>query len=312
MSTDLLIPPSAPGITFPATPLDPAPTDFQDAQPSAGPVVDGTDAQTGPATSTEPEAPKPDAWKDDFKNTYGFDAGGYSTKDDAFQALKDITERFALAGLNQKAPIVDDFPTVQPPAAKTEPEFDENDPTLSPEIKKLLAANKVLQEQIRQREIAAEQAQAQYDARVRQEVLTRAVGAVDKLASPKYGVGATRTYTQQKALQALLQTADDIYKGMLVAGQQVPTIETIMNLAVRHDGGAPAPAKQEIPTVHQPDAQISALITNGLDRQSNGAGYKPNAQAALQHKQERVRNTVDSFKKDPQYMAAMKAIANRR
>ena len=281
-----------------------------DVTTSTAEDTSGTDTAAAPPTN-------PDEWKDTLKTQYGYDVSGYSNENDARQAIRDITERFAVAGmqrqmqpqqplpeeLQEKPPKADDFeddPTDDSPAAKK----------LRAQLKKLKAENDAIQTAAREAQIAQDQAQ-------KQEILNRAVGAIDKLANPKYGVGATRDLWQLRNARALLELADAIYIGMASSNQDIPSIETLIELAVDYEARSEARASQK-PSVQQKteektleSSNLAKKFERAMDKQNPVATVRK-AQTDPNHRKEVARNTVDSFKKDAKFMQAFREIANRK
>lgn len=96
-------------------------------------------------------------------------------------------------------------------------------------------------QQYEQHQQAAQQATQQAH---ENEVSQRAVTYLDGLASPKYGVGESRTMAQTMASEQVMRTAGHLIRGMQSYGQTMP-IESVMNAAILAvDGALPtAPVK---------------------------------------------------------------------
>lgn len=108
------------------------------------------------------------------------------------------------------------------------------------------------------------------------EVTTRAVGYLDSLASPTYGVGNNRTLVQTLHSQAVMTEAGNLIRGMKSYGQVLP-IEKVMSAAIFLVEGevpqAPVQQKQE-PAALNPTAPKGPAPVPQQSVGSSGAGQQ--------------------------------------
>lgn len=202
-------------------------------------VVD-TDADQGAADSPSPEQQE----ITNLSTVYGLDLSGFSSPADARAAARLLAEQYAQAGLAISQEL-SYLPPVPKPEAPTS-QFDEvlADPTLDPAIKqKLAAAKQQYDQQLQAYDAAIQQQQTRFQETRQAEVRSRAGVALDKFASPKYGVAGARTVSQQIATQNVFKVAEAIIDGMVQRGARIPPIEAVVQMAVDLDGGAASAQK---------------------------------------------------------------------
>lgn len=240
-----------------------------------------------PPAASQPQAPQQPAGQPQqpnvqdqikaFAESYGLPAehfAGFTDLSNAQAAARLLLDSFAREGLGgwEQSPVLDGpaapvFPPApnvvqQPqPAQVTEAlKLDLDEATLDP---KLVAAFKQLQEfaskgvqsateRAEKAEKLVQEFQTRQQNEQRQAVATRASSAVDKLASPRYGVGRNRTAAQKLAVENLYRLADGIIYGMHNRGLPVPQIEQVIQQAVLLDQTASAPAQPVQPQQQQP------------------------------------------------------------
>jgi len=248
--------------SIPATPVDPTPVEGQPAQPGSG-------------TTAAPESGLQSAASDlqtqfaEIASTYGVDAQIFShcpNIESAYAALQAIVSHNVQSGFGFQ-PEVPAQPQqqIQQPAqaAAQAAEFTlDLDPETDP---KIIAAFKALHQSQQAAIQEARQAREQFDKLQEQQVQTRQIEmlnrantSIDKIASPKYGVGQNRSFQQKLAVQNLYRIAD-VLMDRYSANGQVPSIEAIMQQALLMDGHVPQtkpaapvpPAKPAIPSPAQ-------------------------------------------------------------
>ena len=85
-------------------------------------------------------------------------------------------------------------------------------------------------------------AQQQQQLAAKAEVTQRAVGYLDSLASPKYGVGQQRTMVQTIAAEQVMATAGKLISGMEAYGKVLPIDQVMAAAVLMVDGSIPTPA----------------------------------------------------------------------
>jgi len=85
-------------------------------------------------------------------------------------------------------------------------------------------------------------AQQQQQLAAKAEVTQRAVGYLDSLASPKYGVGQQRTMVQTIAAEQVMATAGKLISGMEAYGKVLPIDQVMAAAVLMVDGQVPTPA----------------------------------------------------------------------
>ncbi len=196
---------------------------------------------TDPKTETTTEPVKAPEWQAALAARFGVDVSGFSDEANALSAIRMTAENSARAGI-QSTPATE---TVTPVEAAKPAEitaeslgFDED---VDPNILKAFQTMSTRQDkQIAdlQAEHAkqVEQATVASSSSVAGEANAQTANAlIDKLASPKYGVGANRTVPQQLAVNRIFELAELIHQGGSVQGA---SIENIVESALLMDAGA--------------------------------------------------------------------------
>jgi hypothetical protein len=268
------------------------------------PAVPAADATQQAATET-PAAGQPNELVE-LSQKFGVDLTGFSSKQDALAAVRLQAERFAQAGIQPSfdfGPVSQGQQQVVPaqPAAEVEPNFDFGEDVNPKVVAFLKEQHKQTQAAIKE----AKEARSQVDNFHRQsvtqrqvEVTQRAERSIDSLVSPKYGVSGKRNISQELAVQTLKQKAGAILNGFVYSNQPVPTIETIMALAVELDGGAGVVAQQQA-AVGQQQIPAHSLSPRQGTVPNGGAPTLPNV--ARPHDPLGLLN-------DPGYIAGVKRI----
>jgi hypothetical protein len=129
------------------------------------------------------------------------------------------------------------------------------------------------------------------------DILNRALGAIDELADPRYGVSGNRTFTQDLARENLLRTADRIVAGMRAAGRNVPTIEKLVKMAVLAESG------------QLPKGKPAAGAKPGAAPPPVAGGS--NVQGVPQTPRRKTGTEVDTYTADKEFMDGARAILSR-
>lgn len=203
------------------------------------PEDQSTNIAVDPPTETPTEPVKAPEWQASLAKRFGVDVSGFSDEANALSAIRMTAENSARAGV-QSAPVVQTPEPVEPvkPSEVTAEslglEGDEIDANI-------LQAFQVMS--IRHDKKIAD-LQTAYDKQIEQVTADSSVSGtanaqtantlIDKLASPKYGVGDNRTVPQQMAVNKVFEIAELIAKGGSVQGMSV---ENIVEMALLSDAG---------------------------------------------------------------------------
>ena len=256
---------------------------------------------------------------------FGLDAASLADEGKAAETLRPYIDQLIEAGSRNQfvpqasAPHVNAPPVAQQPAEEFKPieidfeseEFEDAPPSI---VKAMKLLNQQANQQLKaaaDREKAAAKAaadqktawEAQQQQQVnqqQQEVSRRAYDHVDKLNSPRFGVGQNRTLIQRIAVQEVMNTADNIIRGLQSFGGQTPTIEAIVDAALlRLNARRESPAPQQ-----QPQQQV--LPIQAYQRQPLGApAPQQNRRGAGSAGQ------GGTLMNDAEYMAGARAILSR-
>jgi len=213
-------------------------------------------APEGAAPAAPPANPDADRIRQLSERT-GLDFSRFPNYESAQAAYDMRIEQYARAGLNTPAPA-----NPAPVGNLTDPDdgIDEDDDIteddiLAPEPAKPSRKRSKYEKQLEKRLAALEkkttEAARQQEEAIERQIITRAIAAMDKMASPQLGVGANRTVGQRFAAQNLYQVAKGIAQGALQFGERM-TIEDAIDAAARHLGiqaGTPAPTPAPAPVV---------------------------------------------------------------
>lgn len=308
----------------PAAHIPPSPGAFVPAMSGAEAVAAAqarvTPVRTAPATPATPATPAaPTSKLGELSQFFGV------TETDpvkATAALRPVLDLLAKGGHQQPAPVQQVAPVQQPaPAAAVQTPVTPAEPAsfadldlgedASPEIvkafkslasqseKAILAANaqaETAQKMATATHEAYELQQKQANMDEQQQVANQAIGYLDTLASPKYGVGNNRNFVQQLAAEQVMTTAGKMLRGMKAYGQVLPIEDVVSTAILLIDGVLPTPAA---PAAAAPVAAFSPVAATGQvvapavqNVGSSGAG--------------------GSMMADPEFMAGARAILARQ
>lgn len=291
--------PVQPAITTPAGPVVPAAA----VAPPAGPPAAGTfgtianipTAPDGIAESTlatpaaaPVAAPAQPVVQDQIRQVaerYGVDAdqlSGFSDVGNAEAAARLLLNQIASAGFQTlygqpQAPAVlqPPAPVLPPVATPAAPAFELDEELIDPKVVAVIKSQQAQIAEAKAAAAAAQQAVAQFQsqnaAQVQQQVFDRATAAVDKVASPKYGVGQQRTVPQRLAVENLYRIADSLIAGMQARGMPVPVIETVIQQALYLDGVSQIAAPVVPPVPAPPIPAPAGLVPLGYSHQPQAA-----------------------------------------
>lgn len=192
--------------------------------------IDGSEAATAGAPSTETPASRFDEDTIAMANAYGVDVEQFTDDASARSAVKLIAERYAVERQNE---------TYQEPVEETpveEIDRSQLDAKTAAYIKKLEA------EQARDRERAEAYERQVVEANQNQinqlwaDSTRRAIKLVDELAHPSLGVTGKTTPLQNAAREAVFKTAGRLLTGFLREGRDAPPIEVVVRTALELTG----------------------------------------------------------------------------
>lgn len=270
---------------------------LDDAPPPVSTTLNspGVDAVAPEAPET-PESPLPELLE--LTETFGGDFTGFSSVDDAKRAALLIAQSYAQAGSVAPAhsPQRSPDPISPSPVEEEEEDFGDLDLKVVARLKKLDSELKQTRAESRQFQERLVQEQSVLQQQQNKDVLDRALGAIDALADPRYGVGGNQNFTQQIARENLLRTADRIIQGMVGAGKNPPTIEKLINMAVLAESGKLPAAKAAAGGKGAPPAPVAG-------------GSQQQIPAGVSHR--KTGGEIDSYLGDKDYMAGARAILAR-
>lgn len=283
---------------IPSTPVDPSPID-NDSSESGALADDNAESEDTHDASVSDSGERD--WAKDLSEQFGTDVSGFSSEKDALSAVRMLAEDYAKRGLTQPSNSSINYETVDQNSSQDTSDdlgvdFDDADldpkiasafKTLQSNYQKLVQQQKDTEERFRQTQ--AEQVKSQWN-----QVWERANSAIDKLASPKYGVGGNRTALQMIATNNIRQLTESIISGMAQSGKQLPTIEKLVSMAVMLDGG-------ELPKKASPKANAPVP--------PDQRGVRPQIQSSSSSK---VVDPSDplGLRNDPKYRQAIRHILN--
>lgn len=271
-----------------------------DAPPVPVPSLDLPGADDASASET-PAGPAPELVA--LSETFGGDFTGFTSVEDAQRAALLIAQSYAQAGnvaprQAPQPPANTQTSTNAPPAPEVEEDYGDLDPKVVARLKQLdrdlkttRAESKQMQERLAHEQYLLQQQQ-------NQDVLNRAIAAIDALADPRYGVGGNRSYTQDLARENLLRTADRILNGMHGAGKNPPTIEKLISMAVLAESGK-LPATKGAESKGSGGAAPPARV---------GGGNVPQVPTIPKRK---TGTEIDTYTADKEFMDGARAIVNR-
>lgn len=207
------------------------------------------------------ENTKAPEWQASMAKRFGMDVSGFSDEKNALSAIRMSAENSARSAI-QSSPAVE--PAVETPAPVKPAEITAEslglDEDVDPNILKAFQAVSARQDQ-QIADLNAKHAkqieQATSSNSVNGEANANTANAlIDKLASPKYGVGANRTVPQQLAVNKVFEIAELIHRGGSV---QEASVENIVEMALLSDAGiAPMESVQGSPPPEPKSAGGSA------------------------------------------------------
>lgn len=255
-----------------------------------------------PDAPAAPAAPAPELVQ--LTETFGGDFTGFSSVEDAQRAALLIAQSYAQAGVAppaQPQPPAGYATSTNAPPAQEEIDYSalgDLDPKVAAILKKLDGDLKTTRTEARQFQERLANEQSAMQQQQNQELLNRALGAIDGLADARYGVGGNQNFSQQMARENLLRTADRIVQGMRAAGRTPPTIEKLIGMAVLAESGKlPAPPKAA--GAGRPGAPPAPLA----------GGTQPPQPSGFQRR--KTGGEVDTYMQDADFMNGARAIVQR-
>lgn len=251
-----------PNVANGAAPPEPAPQNTPD--PTLQKILD--------ASKQQQQAPKVDPETDRLGKLFNVDLSQFSNPNDAKAAVRLVAERYAALGSAAQQQPQQQIPQQQfqqpkpaaqlPAAQQQQAAYDGIDPVIA---QKLQALEAEVQAARQESQAYKEQAEQQYTVQLQaqeQQLHQRAQSAIDKLASPKYGVGGQQTFQQRFARENLIRMTMSMANGMYQSGTALPTIEEILqSTAEMFDGYTPKPqAAPQVDIVAQLNAAAQQQV----------------------------------------------------
>lgn len=253
-----------------------------------------------PGVDATPEVPEgPSAEILALNETFGADFSTFSSSEDAQRAALLVAQSYAQAGNvapQRQAPAAPVAPAA-PAAPAVEEDYGDLDPKVVERLKRMDNELKQTRAQAQQFQDRIAHDQQMLQQQQHQDILNRALGAIDELADARYGVAGNRTFTQDLARENLLRTADRIVAGMRAAGRNPPPIEKLVRMAVLAESG-------KLPT-----AKAAAAAVKGASPAPIAGGS--NVQGVPQVPRRKTGGEVDTYTADKEFMDGARAIVSR-